>query len=114
MSGFIAIIGTIGERLAGTFAKLGLSTAGLALLGPLAPIITGVAQFIGAAVTAIGEILVSLSKSAEGRVALALAAALIGLLYIRFHYIEEGKAIAKAEIAVTHKPCPIKMERRSR
>jgi hypothetical protein len=65
-------------------------------------------------VTAAGEILASLSKSAEGRVALALAAALIGFLYLRFHYIEEGKAIARVQIAATQKPCPAKIERRRR
>jgi len=36
----------------------------------LAPIISGVAQFIGATITAVGEILASLSKSAEGRTVL--------------------------------------------
>ncbi len=114
MSAFLAIIASLGGRFAAGAAKLGLSTAGLALLGPFTPIIGGIAQFVGAAVTAVGEILASLSKSAEGRVALALAAALIGFLYLRFHYIEEGKAIAKAEVAATHKPCPAKMERRGR
>jgi hypothetical protein len=41
-------------------------------------------------------------------------AALLGFLYLRFHYIEEGKAIAKAEIAASHKPCLAKTERRGR
>jgi len=114
MSAFLALITSLGGRFAAGAAKLGLSAASLAFLGPLAPIITGTGQFIGAAVTAIGEILASLSKSAEGRVALALAAALVGFLYLRLHYIEEGKAIAKAQIAATHKPCPTRIERRGR
>jgi len=114
MSAFLAFIASLGGRFAAVAANLGLSAAGLALLGPLTPIISGIAQFVGAAITAAGEILASLSKSAEGRVALALAAALLGFLYLRFHYIEEGKAIAKAEITAAHKPCPAKMERRGR
>ncbi len=114
MSAFLALISSLSERLVAVAAKFGLSTAGLALLGPLAPVITGMAQFIGAIVTAIGEILASLSKSAEGRVALALAAALAGFLYLRFHYIEEGKAVGRAEAAAAHKPCPTKTERRGR
>ena len=114
MSVILALIASLAGRLAAGAANLGLSTAGLALLGPLAPIISGLAQLIGAAITAAAEILASLSKSAEGRVVLALAAALIGFLYLRFHYIEEGKAIGRAEIAAMHKACPTKVERRSR
>ncbi len=114
MSAFLALIITFGKQLAVTVAKFGFSTAGLALLGPVTPIISGMAQFVGAVVTAIGEILASLSKSAEGRVALALAVALLGFMYLRFHYIEEGKAIARAEVAAMHKPCPVRIERRSR
>ena len=114
MSAFLAFFTSFGGRILTGVAKLGLSTAALALLGPAAPIITGIAKFLGSAVTAAGEILASLSKSAEGRVALALAAALIGFLYLRFHYIEEGKAIARVQIAATQKPCPAKIERRHR
>ena len=114
MSAFLALIVSLGGRLAAGAAKFGLSTAGLALLGPLSPVISGMAQFVGAVVTAIGEILASLSKSAEGRVALALAAALLGFLYLRFHYIQEGKAIGRVEAAAMHKPCPAKIERRGR
>ena len=114
MSAFLALFTSLGGRILTSIAKSGVSTAGLALLGPATPIITGIAQFLGSVLTAVGEILASLSKSAEGRVTLALAAAVLGFLYLRFHYIEEGKAIAKAEIAATHKPCPVKMARRSR
>ncbi len=115
MSALLTLLGLLGARFAALAAKFGISTAGLVLVGPLAPIITGIMQFTGAVVTAIGEILAALSKSAEGRIALALAAALVGFLYLRFHYIEEGKAIVRAEIAATHKqPCPTRSERRSR
>ncbi len=114
MSVFLAFIASLGGRFAAAAARFGLSAAGMAFLGPVAPIISGTAQFVGAVITAVGEILASLSKSAEGRVVLALAAAVLGFLYLRFHYIEEGKAIAKAEIAATQKPCHAKTERRSR
>jgi hypothetical protein len=87
----------------------------LAFLAPLAPIVSGIGQLIGAFVTAIGEILAALSKSAEGRVALCLIAVLVGFLYLRFHYIEEGKAIEKAKVTAAYKPChPSKIERRRR
>ena len=114
MSALLAFFTSFGGRLLAGFAKLGIATAGLALLGPAAPIIIGIAQFLGSAVTAVGEILASLSKSAEGRLALGLAAALVGFLYLRFHYIEEGKAIARAQIVAAQKTCPAKIERRSR
>jgi len=118
MSAFLALVTSLWTRLAAGAA----SAAVLAFLGPLGPIISGIGQFIGAVITAIGEILASLSKSAEGRVALCLVAAVLGFLYLRFHYIEEGreqgKAIAAAKYAATQKPCPIqrmtKMERRTR
>ena len=67
--------------------------ASLALLGPVGPILTGIANAIGATITAVFEIILSLSKSAEGRVVLALVAVGLGFLYLRFHYIEEGKAM---------------------
>jgi Na+-transporting methylmalonyl-CoA/oxaloacetate decarboxylase gamma subunit len=114
MSTLLALIASFWGRIAGAAATFGLPAV-LAFLTPLAPVISGVGQFIGAAVTAIGEILAALSKSAEGRVALCLLVALFGFLYLRFHYIEEGKAIEKAKIAATHKPChPSRIERRSR
>ena len=115
MSALVALITSLWDRLAGGAAKVGLSAAALALLGLLGPILSGIGQFIGGAVTAIGEIIASLSKSAEGRVALCLVAALLGFLYLRFHYIEEGKALASAKLAVHHKACPpARIERRSR
>jgi hypothetical protein len=114
MSTFLAIIASFGARIAAIAAKIGLPAA-LTFLTPLAPIVSGIGQFIGAVITAIGEILVALSKSAEGRVALCLLVAFFAFLYLRFHYIEEGRAIEKAKIASTHKPChPSKIERRSR
>jgi hypothetical protein len=112
MIAFLTLITTLAGRLA---AKIGLSAAALTVLGPLAPIISGIGQVIGAAVTAIGEILASLSKSAEGRVTLCLLAALLGFLYLRYHYIEEGKALMKPKIVTIQKPCPApRVERRIR
>ena len=46
MSALFALIASLEVRFAAAAAKLGLSTAGLALLGPLTPIISGVAQFL--------------------------------------------------------------------
>ncbi|MBT3070924.1 hypothetical protein KKP04_08595 [Rhodomicrobium sp. Az07] len=115
MNALLAFILSSFGSLATGAAKLGLSVGALAFLGPLAPIVSGVAQFVGAIVAAIGEILASLSKSAEGRVALAILAATLGLLYLRYHYIEEGRTIERARITATQKPCPaVKAERRSR
>ncbi len=120
MSIFLALIGSLWARIGAVAVKIGLPAA-FACFTPLAPIVTGIGQVIGAFVTAIGEIVAALSKSAEGRVALCLMTALVGFLYLRFHYIEEGEAIEKAKIAATHKiaatqkPCPSpRMERRSR
>jgi hypothetical protein len=113
MSTLQALFGSMWGVILAVVAKIGLPA--LAFLGPLAPIVTGIGQLVGAFVTAIGEILAALSKSAEGRVALCLMAALVGFLYLRFHYIEEGKAIASAKIAAVQKPCPAsRMERRRR
>jgi hypothetical protein len=92
----MAILAKIGSWIAGRFTAWGLgSILSLSFLGPLAPIITGIANAIGAAITAIFEILVSLSKSPEGRVVLGLAAAGFAVLYLRFHYIEEGRALGR-------------------
>jgi hypothetical protein len=114
MSTLLALIGSFWGRIAAAAVTISLPAA-LSFLSPLAPILAGIGQLIGAFVTAIGEILAALSKSAEGRVALCLMAALVGLLYLRFHYIEEGKAIERAKIAIAHKSCPpAKSERRSR
>ncbi|MBI4723864.1 MAG: hypothetical protein HY765_02300 [Rhodomicrobium sp.] len=97
---------TIGAWFVRRIAAWGLGTAAtLAFLSPAGPILTGIANAIGAIITAIFEIIVSLSKSAEGRVALSLAAAALGFLYLRFHYIEEGKAEARAKFTALHKPC---------
>ncbi len=90
----IAVFSAFGAWIARGFAALGLRTvATLAFLGPAGPILTGIASAIGAIITAIFEIVASLAKSAEGRVILALLALGLGFLYLRFHYIEEGKAV---------------------
>jgi|GEM_PF-5144692 len=115
MNALLAFISSSWGSLAALAGKLGVSVGALAFLGPLAPVVSGVAQFVGALVVAIGEILASLSKSAEGRVALAVLAATLGLLYLRHHYIEEGRTIERTRIAASQKPCPAaKAERRAR
>ncbi len=103
-----AVFTVLGAWLSRRLAALGLSTVvSLALLGPVAPIVTGIANAIGATITAIFEIVVSLSKSAEGRVFLAMAALGLGFLYLRFHYIEEGKAMVHPRTIekIVHAPC---------
>ncbi len=110
MSAFLAFIASFWSRLA-----TGALWAGtFAFLGPLGPVISGIAQLIGGIITAAVEIVVSLSKSPEGRVALCLLAAGLGFLYLRFHYIEEGRADARAKTAALHKPCPSIGESRHR
>lgn len=111
----IAVFTAIGAWLARRFAAWGIgSIATLAFLGPLGPMLTGIANAIGSALTAVFEIIASLAKSAEGRVVLAIAAAAIGFLYLRFHYIEEGKAEARAQLAATHRPCPAPVHERAK
>ncbi len=101
-----ALFLSLGAWFARRFAALGLtSLASFAFLGPLGPAFAGISNAIGAVITATFEILVSLSKSAEGRVVLGLAIAALGFFYLRFHYIEEGKAEATAKFAQVHKPC---------
>jgi hypothetical protein len=86
------------------FAVLGLrSVVSLAFLAPLAPVFASIATAIGAVISAIFEIAASLSRSAEGRVVLGLTTAALGFFYLRFHYIEEGKAQAK--LTYLQKPC---------
>jgi hypothetical protein len=46
----------------------------------------------------VAEIIASLAKSPEGRVLLAVIAAGLGFLYLRFHYIEEGRAEGMASV----------------
>ena len=104
----IAVFTAIGTWFAGRFAALGLGTvASLAFLGPIGPIVTGIANAIGAIITAIFEIVASLAKSAEGRVVLALMALGLSFLYLRFLYIEAGKAMAHPRTIekVVHAPC---------
>jgi hypothetical protein len=61
------------------------------LLGPLAPILSAVGTFCGAVISAVGEILVAMAKSYEGRIALFALAICGALLYGRYHYVEQGK-----------------------
>ncbi|MGO9547774.1 MAG: hypothetical protein ACLPPF_23690 [Rhodomicrobium sp.] len=111
----ISIITAAGAWIARRFAAWGIGTvATLAFLGPLGPILTGIANAIGALITATFEIVASLAKSAEGRVILAILMAALGFFYLRFHYIEEGKAEARAHLAAFHKPCPASTRERGK
>jgi len=104
----ISVFASIGAWLARRIAALGLGAiTSVGLLGPLGPIVTGIANAIGATITAIFEIIVSLSRSAEGRVVLGLITAGLGFLYLRFHYIEEGKAMVRPQVIqkMVHAPC---------
>jgi hypothetical protein len=102
----IAVLTAIGVWCTRQLAAWKLtSVASFALLGPLGSIATAIAGAIGAIVTAVSEIVVALARSAEGRVILAIAALGLSFLYLRFHYIEEGKAEARASIAALQKPC---------
>jgi hypothetical protein len=102
----ITIFKTAGAWIARFMTALGLSgLMSLAFLGPAGPILTGIANAIGAVITAVFEIAASLSKSAEGRILLGAALAAAGFFYLRFHYIEEGKTQAAAILAEAHKSC---------
>jgi hypothetical protein len=104
----IAVFTALGAWIARGFTALGLRTvASLAFLGPVGPILTSIATAIGAIITAIFEIVASLAKSAEGRVILAFLALGLGFLYLRFHYIEEGKAMVHPRTIekIVHAPC---------
>ncbi|MGA7326689.1 MAG: hypothetical protein WBX25_19910 [Rhodomicrobium sp.] len=92
----IAVLSAIGAWFGRLVATLGVSgVAALAFLGPLGPIISGLAGAIGSAISALFEIIASLSKSAEGRIVLAILALGFGFLYLRFHYIQEGRALER-------------------
>ncbi len=104
----IAVFTAIAAWFSRRIGAVGLGTvASLAFLGPAGPILTGIANAIGATITAIFEIVVSLSKSPEGRLVLALVALGLGFLYLRFHYIEEGKAMVHPRTIekIVHTPC---------
>jgi hypothetical protein len=104
----IPVLTSVGAWLARRFAALGLSSvASVALLGPLGPVLNGIANAIGATITAVFEIIVSLSRSAEGRVVLGLIVLGLSFLYLRFHYIEEGKAMVHPRVVekIVHAPC---------
>jgi len=93
MIGVFTAIGAWFGRFAATLGVSGV--AALAFLGPLGPIISGIASAIGLAISALFEIIASLSKSAEGRIVLAILAFGFGFLYLRYHYIQEGRALER-------------------
>ncbi len=104
----LAFITGLWSRLA---AWAGAATV-LSFLGPIAPILGGIASAIGSALSALFEIIAALAKSPEGRVVLALVAAGLGFLYLRFHYIEAGKAAMQPELAAVKQSCQKPVEKR--
>lgn len=86
----LGLLGSAGTWLLGRFTAWGL--------GAITPILTGIGNAVGAIITAVAEIIASLAQSPEGRVFLALCAAALCFLFIRFHYIEEGKAAGIASV----------------
>jgi hypothetical protein len=104
----IAVFSAIGAWFARRLAAWGVgSVATLAILGPLGPVVSGIVSAAGALLTAIFEIVAGMAKSAEGRVLLGLSVAILGFLYLRFHYIQEGKSEARAGFALTQKHCAV-------
>ena len=105
------LITTLAGRLA---AKIGLSAAALTVLGPLAPIISGMGQIIRRRDRDRGDPCLTVEKRRGARYALP-ARGPVGFLYLRYHYIEEGKALIKPKIVTIQKPCPApRVERRIR
>lgn len=93
LSDWSAIVGLI----AGFGALAGAIV--LAIFFPfVAGILTGLGNAIGSLISAAGEIILSLSKSPEGRITLAAGVAVIGFLFIRYHYFEEGRAAGRLEV----------------
>jgi choline-glycine betaine transporter len=97
------------------FGKIAGAVAGNTVLAWIAPLFTGAASAIGALITAVAEIVLALSKSPEGRVFLAICAVSAGLLYGRFHWIEQGRleeqilAAEHIKLATAHcQPAPAK------
>jgi hypothetical protein len=108
----IAIIKSAGAIIVRAVAALGLKgAASLAFLGPLGPIVSGVAGAIGSIITAVFEIVAALARSAEGRIVLALAALGLSFLYLRFHYMEEGRSLAAVQwqhrVAMATRSCQV-------
>jgi ABC-type cobalamin transport system permease subunit len=70
--------------------------AGNTVLGWIAPLFTGLGGAIGNIVLAISEILLALTRSPEGRVALLAVALAGGGLYIHYHGVRQGEIEAQA------------------
>ena len=80
-------------------AKLGLSNLlNLGLLGPVGPVLTSIGQLIGSFISAVAEIIGAMARSYEGRWALAAIVIALSGLYLRWHYIEQGRAEAPVKV----------------
>jgi uncharacterized membrane-anchored protein len=80
-------------RIAGV---LGVKTMALLAGSSMTGVLTPAINAIMAVLRGIADIIVDLSKSAEGRVILMLLAIVAGFFYLRFHYIHEGRALEAA------------------
>jgi hypothetical protein len=89
-----ALLSFFSTMFGGIFGAIAKST----IFAWIAPIISGVASVIGGLLTAVVEIIVALAGSPEGRVVLGICAVGLAFLYLRFHYIEEGKAMVKPQM----------------
>ena len=102
MAAILALLVPIGGKVLSWLGKFAILSGPLAFI---APAVTGIAQLIGGIFQALYEIILAMSKSPEGRVMLAILAAGLGLLYLRFHYIEEGKAMTRPQIEAAQQAC---------
>ena len=89
----------LSPTLGGWAAKIGLgSLSSLAFLGPVGPVLTAIGTFIGSIISAIAEIIGAMARSYEGRIALVAIVTGLGLLWGRWHYIQQGRAEAPVKV----------------
>lgn len=82
------MLASLGAWMLGRIAAWGLS----GIVAQVTPIIVGIVKLGGAVISAVAEIIMALARSPEGRVVLGLALGALAFLYVRFHYIEQGKS----------------------
>jgi hypothetical protein len=110
MFGFIPWIGGLFSSVFGWIAGLGITAVLLGWLSAVSPIVAAIVNAIGTVLSAIFEIVAALAKSPEGRVVLVLIIGIIGWLYLRFHYFEEGKASVMAQLQHEQAVCKAQLQ----
>jgi hypothetical protein len=110
MFAFIPWIGSLFSGVFGWIAGLGITSVILGWLSAVSPIVAAIVNAIGAVLSAIFEIVAALAKSPEGRVVLVLIVGMIGWLYLRFHYFEEGKASVMAQLQHEQAVCKAQLQ----